>query len=51
MCLDSFRTLIALAAMLNLEISQMDIKGIYLNGTLEEEIYMKQPEGFSDNTG
>ena len=51
MRLDSLRTLIALAAMLDLEISQMDIKGAYLNGTLEEEIYMKQPEGFSDGTG
>jgi hypothetical protein len=50
MHLDSLHTLIALAAMLDLEISQMDIKGAYLNGTLEE-IYMKQPEGFSDGTG
>ena len=51
MRLDSLRTLVALAAMLDLEISQMDIKGAYLNGTLEEEIYMKQPEGYSDGTG
>jgi hypothetical protein len=45
MRLDSFRTLCALAAMLNLEIAQMDIKGAYLNGKLEEEIYMRQPDG------
>jgi hypothetical protein len=51
MRLDSLRTLIALAAMLDLEISQMDIKGAYLNGTLKEEIYMKQPDGFSNGTG
>ena len=24
----------------------MDIKGVYLNGKLEEEVYMRQPEGF-----
>jgi hypothetical protein len=49
--LNSLHTLVALAAMLDLEISQMDIKGAYLNGTLKEEIYMKQPEGYSDSTG
>ena len=27
-------------------IHQMDVKTIFLNGDLEEEIYMKQPEGF-----
>jgi hypothetical protein len=37
--------------MTNLEIGQMDIKGAYLNGELEEEIYMRQPEGFSDGSG
>jgi hypothetical protein len=28
----------------------VDVKGAYLNGALKEEIYMKQPEGFSDGT-
>ena len=36
--------------MLNLEIAQMDIKGAYLNGNLEEEIYMRQPDGYTDGT-
>jgi len=40
------RVLIALAAIHNLEVHQMDVKTAFLNGELEEEIYMEQPEGF-----
>jgi hypothetical protein len=40
------RLLIAIAAIYNLMIHQMDIKTAFLNGDLEEEIYMDQPEGF-----
>uniref|UniRef100_A0A2N9FSL6 Reverse transcriptase Ty1/copia-type domain-containing protein n=1 Tax=Fagus sylvatica TaxID=28930 RepID=A0A2N9FSL6_FAGSY len=42
----SIRMLIAIAALYNLEIHQMDVKTAFLNGELNEEIYMKQPEGF-----
>ena len=42
----SIRMLIAIAAINNLEIHQMDVKTAFLNGDLEEEIYMEQPEGF-----
>ena len=38
--------LIAIAAIHNLEIHQMDVKTTFLNGDLDEEIYMVQPEGF-----
>ena len=38
--------LIALAAVHDLKIHQMDVKTVFLNGELEEEIYMEQPEGF-----
>ncbi|PHT29367.1 hypothetical protein CQW23_31044 [Capsicum baccatum] len=42
----SIRMLIALAAVYDLQIHQMDVKTAFLNGELEEEIYMEQPEGF-----
>jgi hypothetical protein len=29
----------------------MDVKSAYLNGSIDEEIYMKQPIGFEDRTG
>jgi hypothetical protein len=49
--LETIRVLFALAINMNWEIRQMDVKGAYLNGTLKEEIYMKQPDGFDDGTG
>ncbi|GKB58046.1 retrovirus-related pol polyprotein from transposon TNT 1-94 [Tanacetum coccineum] len=42
----SIRMILAIAALRNLEVHQMDVKTIFLNGDLEEEIYMNQPEGF-----
>ena len=42
----SIRIVIALAALFDMEIHQMDVKTAFLNGELEEEIYMEQPEGF-----
>ena len=44
--ISSIRMLIAIAAIHNLEIRQMDVKTAFLNGDLDEEIYMEQPEGF-----
>jgi hypothetical protein len=49
--LESVRAALGIAAIKNLETGQMDIKGAYLNGTLEEEIYMRQPPGYNDGTG
>ncbi len=39
--------ILALTTIENMEIHQMDIKTTFLNGDLEEEIYMEQPEGFT----
>lgn len=44
----SVRTLLALAAEKNLMLHHMDVKTAFLNGYLEEEIYIRQPEGFED---
>jgi hypothetical protein len=45
-CYSTVRIILALAALKGLELRSVDISHAYLNGTLEEEIYMKQPEGF-----
>jgi len=46
MCLESLRTILALAAIHDLDIIQFDITSAYLHGTLKEEVYMEQPEGY-----
>ena len=44
--ISSIRMLIAIAAIHNLKIHHMDVKTAFLNGDLDEEIYIEQPEGF-----
>lgn len=44
--MEVLRLLLTIAALLDLEIHQMDVKTALLNRFLEEEIYMAQPEGF-----
>nr|GEZ88824.1 hypothetical protein [Tanacetum cinerariifolium]GEZ88830.1 hypothetical protein [Tanacetum cinerariifolium] len=42
----AIRILIAIAAYYDYVICQMDVKTTFLNGYLNEEVYMEQPEGF-----
>ncbi|GJU60534.1 putative RNA-directed DNA polymerase [Tanacetum coccineum] len=42
----AIRILIAIAAYYDYEIWQMDVKTAFLNGRLNEDVYMVQPEGF-----
>ena len=44
--LDTIRMVFALATKNGWTIHQMDVKSAFLNGYLEEEIFMEQPEGF-----
>ena len=43
---ESVRTVISLAAQYHLKLHQMDVTTAFLNGELEEEVYMRQPEDF-----
>ena len=43
---DSFRIIMALVAHYDLELHQMDVKTAFLNGDIDEMIYMVQPENF-----
>ena len=42
----SIQVVLALVALLDLELEQLDVKTTFLHGELDEEIYMEQPEGF-----
>jgi hypothetical protein len=43
---DSFRIIMALVAHFDLELHQMDVKTVFLNGELVENMFMAQPKGF-----
>ena len=42
----SVRTFFSIVSSHDLEFEQLDVKTAFLNGELEEDIYMDQPEGF-----
>ena len=43
--------MLAIATFYDYEIWQKDVKTVFLNGFLKEELYMMQPEGFVDPKG
>jgi hypothetical protein len=48
--LETIQAILALVPSKRLKIYQMDVKGAYLNGILQEKVYMCQPDGFGDGT-
>ena len=42
----SIRTIIALASMMKGDLHYMYVKKTFLNGVIEEDVYIKQPQGF-----
>ncbi|CAI7925397.1 unnamed protein product, partial [Closterium sp. NIES-53] len=45
------RLLLAAAAICGWKVEQMDVKTAFLYGVVDEEIYMKQPDGYDDGSG
>jgi len=47
--LEAIRMFLAFASYKKLKVYQMDVKSSFINGYLEEEVYIEQPEGFQLN--
>ena len=46
--LESIRIFLDITSHLNFKLYQMDVKSAFLNGMLQEEVYVEQPKGFVD---
>ena len=46
--LEAIRILLAFAASKGFKLYQMDVKSAFLNGYIEEEVYVRQPPGFEN---
>jgi hypothetical protein len=45
-CLEAIRILLAFSVAKGFKLHQMDVKSAFLNGVLQEEVYVRQPPGF-----
>ena len=46
--LESIRILMSIACTMNFKLYQMDVKCAFLNGYLNEEVFVEKPKGFED---
>ena len=46
--LESLRILLSIACTMDFKLYQMDVKCAFLNGFLNEEVFVEQPKGFQD---
>jgi hypothetical protein len=47
--LEAIRILLSYACAHNIKLYQMDVKSAFLNGYIQEEMYVEQPPSFEDN--
>ena len=47
--LEAIRILLAFAASKGFKLFHMDVKSAFLNGFIEEEVYVRQPPGFENS--
>ena len=46
--LELIQILLSIACIMNFKLYQMDVNSAFLNGLLQEEVFVKQPMGFQD---
>jgi hypothetical protein len=46
--LEAIRILLTFAASKGFKLYQMDVKSVFLNGVINEEVYVRQPRGFKN---
>jgi len=44
--METIKIVLALVAQLKLKVLQLDVKSAFLNGELEEEVYIEQSQGY-----
>ena len=47
--LEAIRILLVIVCYIDFKLYQMDVKSVFLNGTIKEEVYVEQPSSFEDH--